>query len=56
MPRKRRKVKTSPNSKFIGIRAIKKAQIKAKNRQIEAKDSNVSIDSESILSYIEIEK
>jgi len=43
--KKRRKVKTSLNSKFIGIRAIKRTQIKARDRQIEAEDFNVSIDS-----------
>ena len=56
MPRKRRKVKTSPNSKFTGIRAIRKAQIEARDRQIEAKDFDVSTDSESTLSCIEIEE
>ena len=30
-PRKRRKVKTSPNSRFANIEAIKKAQIKARD-------------------------
>ncbi|KAF4637374.1 hypothetical protein G7Y89_g725 [Cudoniella acicularis] len=42
-PRKRRKVKTSPNSKFAGIEAIKKAQIEAGNRQIEEEDSDRTI-------------
>ena len=32
-PRKRRKVKTSPNSKFAGIEAIKRAQIEAGDRR-----------------------
>ena len=45
VPRKRRKVKTSPNSKFAGIRAIRRAQIEAGDRQIEAEDSDVSTDS-----------
>ena len=55
-PRKRRKVQTSPNSKFAEIGAIRKAQIEAGDRQIEAEDSDVSTDSESTLSYIEIEE
>ena len=55
-PRKRRKVRTSPNSKFVKIGDIKKAQIAAGDRQIGAEDSDVSIDSDSTLSYIEIEE
>jgi hypothetical protein len=55
-PRKRRKVRTSPNSKFAGIKAIKRAQVEAGDGQIEAEDSDVSIDSASTLSYIEIEE
>ena len=39
-PRKRRKVKTSPNSKFVGIKEIKKAQMKARDRQIKRKGSD----------------
>jgi hypothetical protein len=31
-PRKRRKVQASPNSKFVGIQAIRQAQIKAGDR------------------------
>jgi hypothetical protein len=42
-PRKYRKVKTSLNSKFAGIEAIKKAQIKARDRQIKEEDSNRTI-------------
>jgi 4-hydroxybenzoate polyprenyltransferase len=49
-------VKTSPNSKFTGIEAIKKAQIKAGDRQIEGEDSDMSEDSASTLSCIEIEE
>ena len=35
----------SLNSKFIRIKAIKKAHIKAKDRQIKAEDFNISKDS-----------
>ena len=49
-------MQTSPNSKFAGIEAIRKAQIAAGDREIEAEDSNVSTDSESTLSCIEIKK
>ena len=55
-PRKRRKVRTSLNSKFAGIKAIKRAQIEAGDRQIEAEDSDVSTDSASTLYFIEIEE
>ena len=53
-PRKRRKVKTSPNSKFAGIEAIKKAQIEAGDRQIEEEDSDGTVQLSSILSHITI--
>jgi hypothetical protein len=53
-PRKRRKVKTSLNSKFVGIEAIKKAQIEAGDRQIEDKDSDRTIQLSSTLSHITI--
>ena len=49
-------MKTSLNSKFAGIKAIKNAQVKAKDYQIEAEDSNISRDSISILSCIEIKE
>ena len=49
-------MKTSPNSRFIGIKAIKKAQVKARDHQIKAEDSNTSGDSASILSCIEIKE
>jgi 4-hydroxybenzoate polyprenyltransferase len=55
-PRKRRKVKTSPNSRFAGIEAIKKAQIEAGDRHIEAEDSDTFRDSASTLSCIEVEE
>lgn len=51
-PRKRRKVKTSPNSRFAGIEAIKKAQVEAGDHQIEAEDSETSEDSDSIIDCI----
>ena len=53
-PRKYRKVRTSPNSKFVGIEAIKKVQIEAGDRQIEEEDSDSIIQLSSILSYITI--
>ena len=49
-------MRTSPNSKFTGVEAIKKAQIKVGDRQIKVEDSNISKDSASILSYIKIEE
>ena len=52
--RKRRKVRTSPNSKFVGIKAIKKAQIEARDRQIEEEDSDSIIQLSSTLSHITI--
>jgi 4-hydroxybenzoate polyprenyltransferase len=43
-PRKRRKVVTSPNSKFADIEAIYRAQVKAGDRQ------NVSLDYDGLIS------
>ena len=43
-PRKRRKVVTSPNSRFADIKAIYKAQVEAGDRQ------NVPLDSDSLVS------
>ena len=54
-PRKRRRVKTSPNSRFADIRAIKQAQIEAGDREIEKDGSNLSEDSASTDDYIEVE-
>jgi hypothetical protein len=54
-PRKRRKVRTSPNSKFVGIEAIKRAQIEAGDREIMPEASNDVISLASTLSFIEIE-
>ena len=55
-PKKRRKVRTSPNSKFAGIKAIRRAQIEAGNSEIKAEDFDISIDSVSTLSCIELEE
>ena len=55
-PKKRRKVKTSPNSKFVIIRAIREAQIAARERQIEAVESELDRDSDSTISCIEVEE
>ena len=54
-PKKRRKVRTSPNSKFANIDKMRKAQIEAEEAgtveddREEANESNVTLD------YIEIE-
>jgi 4-hydroxybenzoate polyprenyltransferase len=53
-PRKRRKVRTSPNSKFVGIEAIKRAQIKAGDREIDEGDEDSTIELSSTLSHITI--
>ena len=53
-PRKRRKVRTSPNSKFVGIEAIKKAQIEAGDREIDIRDSDSTDKLSSVLSHITI--
>ena len=55
-PRKRRKVQTSPNSKFVRIQAIKKAQIEAGDRQIEAEDTEMSEDNDSTMDCIIVEE
>jgi hypothetical protein len=47
-------VKVSLNSKFVGIRAIRRAQIKAGDREINKKDSDKTNKLSSILSYITI--
>lgn len=54
-PRKKRKVQTSPNSKFATTRAIKEAQIAAGERQIEAGESELEGDSDSTESCIEVD-
>ena len=53
-PKKRRKVRTSPNSKFATTRAIKEAQIAARERQIESLESESGGESDSIISCIEV--
>ena len=53
-PKKRRKVQTSPNSKFVTTRAIREAQIVARDRQIEPVESESEGDSDSTESCIEV--
>ena len=53
-PRKKRKVQTSPNSKFATTRAIQAAQIAAGDRQIISVKPESEGDSDSIISYIEV--
>jgi len=55
-PRKRRKVQTSPNSRFATIRAIQEAQIQAGDRQVILNESELSEDSISIGDCIEVEE
>ena len=55
-PRKRRKVVTSPNSKFVGIEAIYKAQIEAGDRQNVLLDSDSVVSVASTLSHITIKE
>jgi hypothetical protein len=47
-------VKASPNSKFVGIRAIKRAQIEAGDREINKEDSDRTDKLSFTLSYITI--
>jgi len=54
-PKKRRKVQTSPNSKFVTTRAIREAQIAAKDRQIEHVESELERDLDSTVSCIEVD-
>lgn len=54
-PRKKRKVQTSPNSKFTTTRAIKEAQIAAGERQITADESESGEKSDSTESCIEVD-
>ena len=53
-PRKRRKVQTSPNAKFVTTRAIFEAQIAAGNRQIVPEESEEEGDSDFTISCIEV--
>jgi 4-hydroxybenzoate polyprenyltransferase len=55
-PRKRKKVKTSPNSKFATIEDIIKAQIEAGDREIVSLDSDDTTILASTLSHITIEE
>ena len=48
-------MRTSPNSKFAGIEAIKKAQIEAGDRQIDEEDSESSEDNDSTMDCIIVE-
>ena len=54
-PKKRRKVKTSPNSKFANIEDIQKAQREAREVDIEEEASDIASLSDSTLDCIEIE-
>lgn len=54
-PKKRRKVPTSPNSKFVTTRAIYEAQIAAGDRQTVPVESESEEDSDSTVSCIEVE-
>jgi hypothetical protein len=54
-PKKRRKVQTSPNSKFATTRAIREAQIAAGDRQIIPVEPEVEGDSDSTISCIEVD-
>jgi 4-hydroxybenzoate polyprenyltransferase len=54
--RKRRKVVTSPNSKFVDIEAIYKAQIEAGDRQNVPLDSDSVVSIASTLSHITIKE
>ncbi len=53
--KKRRKVQTSPNSKFVTTRAIREAQIVARDRQIIPVESELEGDSDFTVSCIEVE-
>jgi hypothetical protein len=53
-PKKRRKVRTSPNSKFVNIGAIWQAQNEANGVEIEEDDGEGSIISESQKPCIEV--
>ena len=54
-PKKRRKVQTSPNSKFATTRDIRRAQIAVGEHQVVPIESEAEEDSESIGSCIEVE-
>ena len=54
-PKKRRKVKTNSNSKFVNIEDIQKAQKEAREVDIEEEASDIANLSDSTLDCIEIE-
>ncbi|ESZ92092.1 transposase [Sclerotinia borealis F-4128] len=54
IPKKRRKVVTSPYTRFSGIRAIREAQIVAGDRGINAEDSDDTIESGGTGDFIEV--
>ena len=54
-PKKQRKVKTSPNSKFANIEDIQKTQREAREVDIEEEASDIASLSDSTLDCIEIE-
>jgi hypothetical protein len=54
-PKKRMRVRTSPNSKFVNIEAIQRAQNKANGVEIEEEDEKESIASEAQKSCIEVQ-
>jgi hypothetical protein len=49
-------VQTSPNSKFTRIKAIKKAQLKARDRQINEEDVKLDEDNASEMDCIIVEE
>jgi len=55
-PRKRRKVVTSPNSRFADIKAIYKAQVEARDCQNVLLDSNSLVSIAFTLSHITIKE
>jgi hypothetical protein len=54
-PRKRKKVRTSPNSKFVDIEKIRRAQIEVGEAEIIEDDREEANESDSTLDCIEIE-
>ena len=54
-PKKKRRVQTSPNSKFATIRAIKEAQIAAGERQITPVEPESGGESDPTISCIEVD-
>ena len=54
-PKKRRKVKTSLNSKFVNINKIRKAQMEAKEVRTVKHDRKEASESDSTLDCIEME-